>query len=100
MWKTGLFFVTIVMVTPAGRSAVSEFADQISMWVVAQAPYSYVSLVIIALSALICLLLMRGRSTEKPPVCFVRREVRLEYGYRSPGTAAKPSVVKMRSSKS
>jgi hypothetical protein len=97
MWKTGLFFITIVLVTPAGRSAVSEFTDQISNWIVLQAPYSYVSLVIIAISVLACLLLMRGRSAEKPAIYLVRREVRLEFGYRPYGTAAKLSPPKAKS---
>src|ERR1700758_3634290 len=75
MRGAALFFITIVLVTASGRTALEEFAGQIN-FLLAQSPYSYVILAFMAFSALLCLLVMRDPSKDKSVVYLVRREAR------------------------
>ena len=75
MWGAVLFFITIVMVTPGGRAVASEYAQQTIAVFTAQPIYADPALALMALSALGCLLLMCGRTSERRPERWIWREV-------------------------
>jgi len=81
LWRPALFFITIVVVTPSGRAAVDEYGSQVIALLDAQAPYSYVTLIFIAATALACLLMMLEWRRQKPVIYHVCREIRYGIGH-------------------
>jgi hypothetical protein len=78
MWGAALFFITILMATPGGRAAVCQYAQQAIDLFAAQLPYSDVAFVLMTLSALGCLLIIRGgRTPERPVERWIWREIRV-----------------------
>jgi len=65
MWGAVLFFITIVMVTSDGRAAAGEYAAQTMAMFNSQLPYSDVALAVMAVSSLVCLLLLCKRTRER-----------------------------------
>jgi hypothetical protein len=77
MWGAALFFITILAVTPYGRAAADEYVRQTLSQFAAQLPCSEVALALMALSALGCLLMMRGgRAVQRRAEYWVWREIR------------------------
>jgi len=74
MWGAALFFITIVMVTPGGRAAAGEYAQQTIALFTGQLPDPVLALMV--LSALASLLLLR-RKRERGAERWILREVRV-----------------------
>ena len=73
--EVDLFFITIVMVTPCGRAAASQYVQQTLARFAAQSHHSDAALVLMAICALGCLLLMCGRAQEGPAAYWVWRKI-------------------------
>lgn len=77
MWGAVLFFITIVMVTSDGRAAAAGYAEQTLALFYSQLPYSDVALAVMAVSALICFLLLFVRTRERRTERWIWREIRV-----------------------
>jgi len=80
MWKPALFLITIVMVTPGGRAAVSEYADSAFSQFVFNSPYAELALISLVLVAVGVVLLLLCQSPKVPDSTWVWREIREETG--------------------
>lgn len=79
MWKPALFLITIVMVTPAGREAAENYWDRVS-FLFAGSPYGELSLIALALVAVLVILLMCCQSSKDLEARWEWRQIRLDPG--------------------
>jgi hypothetical protein len=76
MWGGTLFFVTIVLVVPGGRTILEEYAALTMARLAAQSPLSEIILASIVVIAVMLRLILRQGTLERPAVYRVTREVR------------------------
>lgn len=76
MWGGTLFFVTIVLVVPGGRTILEEYTALTMARLAAQSPLSEIILASIVVIAVMLLLILRQGTLERPAVYRVTREVR------------------------
>jgi hypothetical protein len=75
MWKPALFLVTIIMVTPGGRGAVSEYLDRASSQFAFHSLYAEMALIALVLVAVGAILLMFCQSPRNTETAWVVRRV-------------------------
>jgi preprotein translocase subunit SecG len=75
MWKPALFLITVVLVTPAGRGALGQYAGQASALFAANSTYGDLAILATALVFLGLLLLLFCRSSKDPDTRWILRRV-------------------------
>ena len=84
IWRPGIFLITIMAVTPSGRAVAERCVNFTISSVLAQSPFSFVALAMMALIAVVCLLMLHEWRWEKPGVYFVWHEVRYDGAKEGP----------------
>ena len=75
MWKPALFLITVVLVTPIGRSALRQYAHRASSLFAANSTYGDLAIVSMALVFLALLLLILCQSPKDPSTQWTLRRV-------------------------